>query len=139
MTTRAGTSLIEMLAIVTLVIPIAGMSLGIATTIGRGQPADAGQVAALVCLQMRRDALSSPGSSPGSPPGSAARANVIAAADSLTLGGHRWQAVNGWWCRDAVPRLRIDQAAWTTTATLVSLTLTPHLLPTRTIELDVTP
>ena len=123
MTMRAGTTMIELLVILTVVMPLAALTLGVAAHLGHGPGADAGPAATLVSLQMRRDA----------------KAGAAASADALALGGHQWQAVAGWWCRDGVKRLRIDSAAWNGDGGVVSLRLQPHLLPVRTIELATTP
>jgi hypothetical protein len=123
MTTRTGTTMIELMIILTVIMPLAVLTLGVAARIGHGPGADGGPAAALVSLQMRRDA----------------KAGAVATADALDLGGHQWRAVAGWWCRDGVKRLRIDGAAWNRDGGVVSLRLQPHLLPVRSIELETTP
>jgi hypothetical protein len=103
--------------------PVAALSLDLARRIALRPRADLGPAAGMVCLQMRRDA----------------RAGADAAGDVLTLGGHRWQALHGWWCRDGVARLAIDAVAWDRAGAVVEVRLTPHQLGMRSIELEATP
>lgn len=120
---RRGTSLIEMLAIISLVLPVAGLAMGLAGNLQRWRAEGDGRMADLVCLQLRRDAA----------------AGTAIAANELLAGGKRWYVESGWLCRDGAQRLRIEAATWTAAGTTVSVRLRPRLLPERTLELEIRP
>lgn len=120
---RRGTSLIELLAVISLVLPFAALVLGMAGNIGRWRPEGDGRMADLVCLQLRRDA--------------GGGAEIVNGA--LVAGGKRWHLEDGWLCRDDAQRLRVAEVAWTRSGSTVVVRLQPPLLPVRTLELEAKP
>jgi hypothetical protein len=120
---RRGTSLIEMLAVISLVLPVAGLAMGLAGNLQRWRAEGDGRMADLVCLQLRRDAAG----------------GTAVSAGELFAGGKRWGVESGWLCRDGAQRLRVESASWTAAGTVVSVRLRPHLLPERILELEAKP
>lgn len=120
---RRGTTLIEMLAVIGVILPISGLAMGAAGQLGRWTPAGDGRLAELVCLQLRRDA--------------AGGARIDGA--ELVAGGRRWQVADGWLCRDGAQRLRVEAAGWTVDGSTIAVQVRGMRLPARTIELAVRP
>lgn len=120
---RRGISIVELMATICFVLPVAALALGVADRLGRGQPDGDGRLVDLACLHLRRDAA----------------AGVVVAPDALVAGGRRWRLEDGWLCRDDSQRLRVAAATWTQSGTIVSVRLRPHLLPERILELEIRP
>jgi len=119
---RRGTTMIEMLAVIGLVLPIAVLAMEIAGRLTRPVSAD-GRLADLVCLQLRRDA----------------GAGAALAADGLRAGTRQWRLEDGWLCRDGAQRLRVETAGWQQTGGVVTVRLRPSGLPERILELEAKP
>lgn len=120
---RRGTSLIEMLVVIGVLLPTAGAALAMAARLGSGAPPADGRLADLVCLQLRRDAAG----------------GAACAGDALRAGTRSWRLEDGWLCREGVQRLRVDAAFWRADGRLITVDLLPTGLPPRRLELEAKP
>ena len=120
--TRSAMSVIEMVAVIALVLPLAGMALGIATKLAISHAPVSGAQVDLLCEQLRRDAAG----------------GVRLEADALLVGRHRWVQGDGWLSRDGARRIA-GAATWRQDGAAVTVELRPAHLPARQLLLQVRP